>query len=266
MSWIDTHCHLEKFTHAGELEATLRRAAEAGVHRMITVGTEPSDWTLYRDMAMAHPGVIDFTIGLHPCSVDNDWESALATLPTFFESNPRPAALGEIGLDYYHLPKDPEATALIVERQHAALAAQLAIAARLDCPIVVHSRGAFEDCVKVIEASDVRWERVVFHCFGDGPKEVARLNTLGGWASFTGIVTYKNAETTREALRRQGPERLMLETDAPYLAPVPHRGKRNEPAFISHIGEYCARLLDMDAQELSALTTANAEHFFNPAG
>ena len=175
----------------------------------------------------------------------------------------RPVALGECGLDRFHLPKDDAARAgKIFARQRAAFAAQLLIAKRLGCPLVVHSRGAFAECVEMIDASGVRWERVVFHCFTEGEAEMAELTRRGGRGSFTGVATYKNAETVRAALVAQGIERLMLETDAPYLTPVPHRGKANEPAFLRFTAEAAAQALGVSQAELSARTTENARTFF----
>ena len=263
MSLIDSHCHLDKYVRAGELDTVLERAQNAEVTQMITVGTDLDDWSLYRDLATAHAGRIFYTVGLHPCSVDNTWQTALERLPTFFKETTRPVALGEIGLDYFHLPKDKALATALVAYQKEAFTKQLEIAASLDMPVVVHSRHAFKDCLQCIHDSDVSWNRVVFHCFGDGAKEVAELNALGGRASFTGIATYKNAQSTRDALLKQGIEPLMIETDAPYLTPVPHRGKRNEPAFMRHTAEYCAQVMGIDWDSFCKRTTENTIDFFN---
>ena len=115
----------------------------------------------------------------------------------------------------------------------------------------------------MIDAAGCAWSRVVFHCFSEGPAEMAELTKRGGRGSFTGIITYKNAEAVRAAAKAQGIERLMIETDAPYLAPEPHRGRRNEPAFVRHTAEFCARLFGVTDEELAAITTANAKAFFN---
>jgi len=174
---------------------------------------------------------------------------------------PRPVALGECGLDRFHLPKDPEEAARIFGWQQAAFAAQLAIARRLDAPVVVHSRGAFAECVAMIDASGVDWRRVVFHCFTEGAAEVGELNRRRGVGSFTGILTYKTAEAVRAAARAQGLERFMLETDAPYLTPMPHRGKPNEPAFVRHTAEFAAGLFGVSPAELARISAGNARRF-----
>ena len=177
---------------------------------------------------------------------------------------PVPVALGEIGLDRFHLPSnDPKAAEEIFARQEAAFAAGLAFAKRLGCPIVVHSRGAFMECVAMIDGSGVDWSKVVFHCFTEGEREMAELSRRGGWASFTGIITYKNADSIRAAAKAQGLARLMIETDAPYLTPIPHRGKPNEPAFLRHTAEFIAAdVFGVSIEELAETTTANARAFF----
>jgi TatD DNase family protein len=172
-------------------------------------------------------------------------------------------ALGEIGLDRFHLPKDPAEAGEIFAWQRAAFVEGLAVAKRLGCPVVVHSRGAFQECVELIDASGVDWTRVVFHCFTEGVAEMAELTRRGGFGSFTGVLTYKNAENVRGAAKAQGLARLMVETDAPYLTPMPHRGKPNEPAFVRHTAEFAAReVFGVGYDELVAITTANARRFF----
>lgn len=265
MGLIDTHTHLETFARRGALDPALARARAAGVEALVTIGTSTDDWALYRDLAAAHPGFVHFTAGLHPCSVAAGWAGELAALGEFFDSaaTTRPVALGEIGLDRFHLPKDdPVRAAEIFAWQRAAFTAGLALARRAGCPVVVHSRGAFADCVDLIDASGVPWERVVFHCFTEGEAEMAELTRRGGFGSFTGILTYKSADAIRAAARAQGLDRFMLETDAPYLTPLPHRGKPNEPAFVRHTAEFAAALFGVGYDELAATTTANARRFF----
>ena len=279
MGLIDTHTHLESFARAGTVDATLMRAREAGVDALITIGTSPDDWALYRGLAGEHPGFVHYAVGLHPCSVEAGWAAAVAQIEGFWSVAQasslrqseagkmpallRPVALGECGLDRFHLPKDAAQAETIFAWQRAAFAAQLEIAKRLTCPLVVHSRGAFSECVEMIDASGVAWERVVFHCFTEGETEMAELIPRGGFGSFTGILTYKNAAAIRAAAKIQGLQRLMLETDAPYLTPLPHRGKPNEPAFVRPIAEFAAtQVFSVAYDELAAVTTANARKFF----
>ena len=261
MNLIDTHAHLDGFARRGELDGVLTRAREAGVGRTIAIGTEPGDWAEVAALAQAHPGVVHHTLGLHPVAVTADWPAALAELEQRWPAG-RPVALGECGLDRFHLPPDPAQAEAIFAAQRGAFAAQLALAKQRGCPLVVHSRGAFPEAVAMIDASGVDWAKVVFHCFTEGAAELGELASRGGRASFTGILTYKKAEPVRAAALAQGLDRLMLETDAPYLAPEPHRGKGNEPAFLRHTAEYAAKLFGISADQIADITTRNARAFF----
>jgi TatD DNase family protein len=279
---IDTHTHLESFARNGTLAPALGRAREAGVAAMITIGTSPDDWTLYRDLAREHAGFVHYSAGIHPCSVEANWAEAFAQMEGFWKVAPAssrqsdeagkmpallpPVALGECGLDRFHLPKDAVEAEKTFAWQRAAFAAQLELAKKLACPVVVHSRGAFRESVEMIDASGVDWTRVVFHCFTEGVAEMAELTKRGGVGSFTGIITYKNAENIRAAARAQGIARFMVETDAPYLTPMPHRGKPNEPAFVRHTAEFAAaEVFGVPLAELAATSTANARRFFGLA-
>lgn len=278
MALIDTHTHLESFARRGELPAILERAKAAGLTAMITIGTDTDDWSLYRDLAKEHAGFIYYSAGIHPCAVGEDWAERVAQLGHFWdgarppdalahaqtrpEAAFHPVALGECGLDRFHLPKDAAEAERIFSWQKGAFAEQLRLAKKLNCPVVVHSRGAFAECVQMVDTSGVDWSKVVFHCFTEGPAEMAELVKRGGYGSFTGIITYKTAEAVRAAAQGQGLDRLMIETDAPYLTPMPHRGKPNEPAYVKHTAEFCAGLFGVSLERLAAQTTANAKRFF----
>ena len=267
---IDTHTHLESFHRKGTLGGALASAREAGLVALVTIGTSTGDWALYRALAAEHRGFVFYSAGLHPCSVDENWEREVGLLGRMREpggagkNEPPPVALGECGLDRFHLPKNDAALAgRIFEWQRAAFAAQLKIARGLACPVVVHSRGAFAECVEMVDESGVDWARVVFHCFVEGAPQMRELAKRGGRGSFTGVLTYKNAETVREAAREQGLSRFMVETDAPYLAPEPHRGKPNEPAYARHTADYAAaRVFGVPPDELARASTQNARAFF----
>ena len=262
MPLIDSHCHLHQFQKKGELDAVLQRANEAGVERFITIGTSAEDWVPYRELKATQSGRIDYTVGLHPGNVEPGWKDAVNQLASFFIPPHAPVALGEIGLDYFHLPKDPIEAGEQMLEQEAAFRQQLDIAAQLDCPLVIHSRDSFDDTRRMIDESGIDWQQVVFHCFSYGADEVRQINERGGRASFTGIVTYKNAPEVREALRAQGVERLMLETDCPYLSPEPLRGKPNEPTHLSHTAKRCAEILGLSLEALVERTSANTTAFF----
>lgn len=263
MGLIDTHTHLDTFARRGELPAILQRAGEAGLDAMITIGTDTDDWTLYRDLARDHAGRVHYTAGLHPCSVGADWAERVAQLAGFWQGAVKPVALGETGLDRFHLPKDNVTEAeKILGWQKAAFAVQLELAKQLGCPLVVHSRGAFAECVAMIDAAGLDWARVVFHCFTEGPAEMAELMKRGGFGSFTGVITYKNADAVRAAALAQGLDRLMIETDAPYLTPMPHRGKPNEPGYLKHTADFCAEVFGVSREKFAEVTSANAKRFF----
>lgn len=263
---IDTHTHLETFARQGALDAVLARARAGGVEAMIAIGTSNDDWALYRGIAAARAGFVHFTVGLHPCAVDGTWEAQVAEMAAFWggeQGGPRPVALGECGLDRFHRPKEAAEAERVFARQRAAFAAQLELAKRLACPVVVHSRGAFHECVEMIDASGVDWARVVFHCFVEGAAEMGEVMRRCGRGSFTGILTYQSAENVRAAAKVQGLERFMVETDAPYLPPVPHRGKPNEPAWVRHTAEFAAaEVFGVPRETLAAISTANARAFF----
>ncbi|MBL9194598.1 MAG: TatD family hydrolase [Opitutaceae bacterium] len=264
MGLIDTHTHLESFQRKGELPAVLTRAREAGVEAMITIGTSTDDWALYRETAEALAGFVHYTVGLHPCAVEEDWPAQVAQMEAFWTAagRLRPVALGEVGLDRFHLPKDPTEAARVFALQCAAFDAGLEMARRLEVPVVIHSRGAFRECVERIDASGVAWHRVIFHCFVEGAEEMRMLMSRGGWGSFTGVLTYKSADAVREAARVQGLERFLLETDAPYLTPVPHRGKPNEPGYVALTAAYAASVFGVKLDEVVRVSTRNARHVF----
>ncbi|MCC5790058.1 MAG: TatD family hydrolase [Opitutales bacterium] len=263
MELIDSHTHLESFHQRGEIPEILERARENAVGEMVTVGTDPDDWDLYRSLAEQYAGQVHYTVGLHPCHVEADWEEALAKLPYFFTgAGKKPVALGETGLDRFHLPKEAEEAEKIFAWQKAAFERQIEWALEWGMPLVVHSRGAFGECLELLRTKGMTPEKTVFHCFSDGPEEMRALAAWGGRASFTGIFSYKSAENVRQAAAEQGWDQIMLETDAPYLAPVPHRGKRNEPGWVCHVAEAVAKYSGEPLETIAARSTAVTRRFY----
>lgn len=264
MGLIDTHLHLDGFARKGELPGVLARAKASAIEGMIAIGTEPEDWLLHREIAEANRGYVSFTVGLHPCTVAEGWANAVDQIEAYWSGDRlTPVALGECGLDRFHLPKDnPHEAERLFAWQVSAFERQLQIAKALRCPIVVHSRGAFRESVDLIDASGVDWTKVIFHCFVEGAPEVNLLKARGAYASFTGILTYKSAENVREAAKAQGLDRFIVETDAPWLAPVPHRGKPNEPAWVRHVAEQGAALFQVPIEVIEQTSTALARRFF----
>ena len=262
MEWIDSHCHLDGFLNKGVLPEILDRAQASGVHQMIAIGTDLKDWEINYNLASELPDRIAYTLGLHPCYVTEAWAKTVDHLEAYFSRPILPVALGEIGLDYFHLPKDAEATEALKAHQQSAFEVQLQIAKRQNCPIVIHSRNAFEDTLSMIDASGVDWEKVVVHCFSYSSEQIKLLIQRGGRASFTGIITYKNAPNVQKALIEQGVDNLMIETDSPYLTPEPYRGKKNEPAYVANIGLKCAELFGIEPEALAEKLAENTRSFF----
>ena len=262
MNWFDSHCHLKGFFDKGILEEILSRAKENGVSRMAAIGTSSKDWKLYEDLSVKYKGEIFHSVGLHPCYVNDSFEEEIEKLEIFLKSPSPPIALGEIGLDYFHLPKEVDEIKNIVELQKIAFANQLKLAVKYKLPVVIHSRNAFSDCLEIIEKSGITWGKVLFHCFSEGMEEIKKLNDRGGRASFTGIITFKKNEFLREALKQQGMDKIILETDSPYLAPEPKRGKENEPSYLSFISESVSSYLNISNQELAKISFYNTCNFY----
>jgi len=262
MSWFDTHCHLQSFTKTEELETILERAEQVGVNKMVTVGTCSEDWKDYEQIAKQYPGFVYYSAGLHPGYVDANWKFQLLGLRNFWNNKISPVALGEIGLDYFRLPKDRAEAEKIIFFQKEAFRSQLNLARELACPEIIHSRSAFYDCVSEIDRSGVDWNKVVFHCFSEGVTEIRELTERGGYASFTGILTFRKNDQLREAIKILGIDNLMLETDSPYLTPEPYRGKRNEPALLVEIGKFLTDFLCESESKIMELTYNNSKSFF----
>lgn len=260
---IDCHCHLDAFVRSGELSEVLGRAEAAGVSAFVAAGTDVEDSEIYRGLSEAFPGKIFYAAGIHPSEVREDFEERLSAIERFFlEAVPRPVAVGEIGLDGHRPPEDPAEALRVRERQRRAFSRQLSLAKKFDLPVVVHARDAFRECVDLIDASGADWRAVQFHCFAEDAAEAREIAARGGRVSFTGTLTYKNAENVRRAALAQGTERLMLETDCPYLAPSKLRGRRNEPAYLRATLEFAAELFGVPVGELDALTAENTRDFF----
>ncbi len=262
MHLVDTHCHLDVYHQKGILDLYLSKARLHQVKQLISVGTQPGDWGVHQAIHQAYGQEILYTVGLHPSYVSLDTITSIESLGSFSESSLPPQALGECGLDYYRLDPDPETLKLEKALQHKAFSLQLALAKQYACPLIVHCRKAFKDCLHLLDESRIPPSQVIFHCFSEGKDELEALLKKGYRASFTGIITYKNAEAIRQAALLQGLDKLILETDAPWLAPVPKRGETNEPAYLLYTADYAAKLFDVSLETLMAATTHNAQNFF----
>ena len=248
---IDSHAHLTDERLAAETLALLARCREAGVEAVITVGTGPEDNALAAALARVHP-MVYAAVGVHPHAAEQATPEALAEVERL-AAEPRVVALGEMGLDY-HYDNAPR------EVQRAAFARQLELAGRLDLPAVVHAREADDDVRAALREAG-SGVRGVLHCFSSGAALLEEALELGWYASFSGMVTFSRYADV-ELLRRVPADRLLVETDSPYLAPVPNRGKRNEPAWVATVARRAAELRGEDANELAARTTENARRLF----
>lgn len=238
---VDSHCHLYD-TRGTALDEVLAEARAAGVWRMLTVGCDAATTAAAIAIAEQHDDVFA-TAGLHPHEAVHGVDSIAG-----FLDHPKVIAVGEAGLDYYydHSPRDA---------QREAFAAQIALANEHRLPLVIHTRDAWDDTFDVLIAEGTP-ERTVFHCFTGGPEEARRCLDLGASLSFSGIVTFPNAGTLREAALQCPLNRMLVETDSPYLAPVPHRGRPNRPAYVAHVARFLADLRDLPVAELRSRTVA----------
>jgi len=247
-TWIDSHCHLHHDRTPEGTDAAVADAREHGVVAMITVGCDHESSRAAIAVAAAHDDVYA-TVGLHPHDASHGVDSIRDLLDA-----PGIVAVGEAGLDYYydHSPRD-------VQRQ--AFAEQIAIAHERRLPLIIHTRDAWADTFDVLDAEGTP-ERTVFHCFTGGPDEARGCLDRGAHLSFSGIVTFKNAADVRSAAALCPLDRMLVETDSPYLAPVPHRGKPNRPAWVGHVGTTIADLRDDPVEEVAAATRSATERVF----
>ncbi|MEN3314872.1 MAG: TatD DNase family protein [Acidimicrobiaceae bacterium] len=246
MPWTDSHCHLQ---YEGLPTDALDRAEAAGVTRMVCIGTDGPQSARAVEVARSHPGRVWATVGLHPHDAVNGVDTIAGSLGA-----PEVVGIGECGLDYHydHSPRDT---------QRRVFAAQVALAHEHDLALVIHTREAWDDTFAVLAAEGVPG-RTVFHCFSGGPTEARRALDTGAHLSFSGILTFKKADDVRQAAALAPLDRVLVETDAPYLTPVPHRGAPNHPAFVALVGAALARARGCDVAAVEEATWANATAVF----
>lgn len=229
-------------------DATVRAALEAGVSTMVTIGCDADTSRAAIAVAARHPEVWA-TVGLHPHEAQHGTEQLLP-----FVDQPRVVAIGECGLDYYYEHSDRDS-------QRRAFAEQIQLAHQHDLTLVVHTRDAWEETLDILDGEGVP-TNTVMHCFSGGPDDARRCLDRGMYLSFSGIVTFKNAADLRDAALVCPEDRLLVETDSPYLAPVPHRGRQNQPAFVAVVGTAIAKLRGVEPEHLAAATSHNARRAF----
>jgi len=248
---IDTHCHLTDPRLAAQLAPVMIHAAAAGVERMVTIGTHPADWEPCLQVCRKLSNV-RCALGVHPNYCNEAELDELQRLRDL-QSDPAVVAVGEMGLDYhYDTPKD---------RQREFFAAQLQIAADLQRPIVIHSRQAIDDCLAMLK--DFAISAAVFHCFTGTMDEARRIVAAGWLIGFTGVVTFKKSDELRQIVAWAPADRILIETDAPYLSPEPKRNQKvNEPALVAHVAGALAIVRCVTFEEIDRITTENARRFY----
>ncbi len=252
---VDSHCHLDFPDFEPERDAVIERANKAGIGHMVTICTRVKKFDQIKAVAEAYD-TVTCSVGTHPHNADEEREITAEELVELSD-DPKVVAIGEAGLDYHYdnAPRDAQAEGL---KRHIK-------AARITgLPLVIHARSADEDMASILEeahATDGAFP-MVLHCFSSGLDLAKRGVALGAYVSFSGILTFKTAQELRDIAARVPEERLLVETDAPYLAPVPFRGKRNEPAFVTHTANVLADVRDLEPARLADLTTNNFQRLF----
>jgi len=255
---IDSHAHLDMPDFADDLPSVLSRAREAGVEQIVTVGIDLESSCAATELAGRHPFLFA-TVGCHPHNADRLNPEDLDRMAELASSEPKVVAWGEIGLDYF---RNRSAR----ENQIRAFERQLEIASGLDLPVVIHDREAHDDVLACLEAMGSERPGGVIHCFSGDPALARTFLDMGFFLSLPGTVTFPKAETTREVARTVPLDRLLVETDAPFLAPVPRRGRRNEPALVVHTAREIARLRDEPFEEVARHTSTAARRVFGLPG
>jgi len=255
---IDSHCHLDFDVLSADIDGVLARTRAAGVTGMVTISTRVKEFARITAIAEAHDNVW-CSVGTHPHHADEELDISVADLVRL-AAHPKCVAIGEAGLDYHYdsPPRDAQETGF---RRHIAASRETQL------PLVIHAREADRDIGDILEEESGKGSfPFVLHCFSSGAELARRGLALGGYLSFSGILTFKNAEEIREVAAFAPADRILVETDAPYLAPVPHRGQSNEPSFVRFTAERLADVRGVSLDELAAQTTSNFAELFDKTG
>ena len=252
---IDSHAHIQGKDYASEVDTIIERARAAGVEKIIAVGGagDMSSNTEALALAASYPGVYA-TVGMHPHDAKEVGDEELRKLKEW-AAQPKVVAVGETGLDYYynHSPQEVQRR-VFIQFIHMALETGL--------PLVVHERDAAKDAAELLQGEGAENIRGVIHCFTGNYEAACAYLDMGFYLSFTGIITFKNAGALREVVRKVPLERILVETDAPFLTPVPHRGKRNEPSYVRFVAETVAKVKEMSFADIAQATTRNVRELF----
>ncbi len=250
---VDTHAHIYSDAFDNDKKAVIERAMAAGIAKIVMPNIDAAAEAAMMQMQEQFPEVCFPAMGLHPCSVKEEYGKELDRMESLLH-NGNFVAVGETGLDYYW-------DTTFVKEQQQAFERQLSWSKALGLPIIIHSRDSIDDCIAMFEAAQDGRLTGVFHCFSGNREQLERIVHAGGMIGIGGVATFKNGGLDK-VLQASDLPRIVLETDAPYLAPVPHRGKRNEPAFIPLVVQRLFQLLETDAAFIEDATTANARQLF----
>lgn len=253
MKFTDTHCHLYTEEFDNDRAAMLKRAENENVEKFYLPAIDSASTAALLDLEAQYPGQCFAMMGLHPCYVKENYEEELLNVETWLAKRPF-AAIGEIGLDFYW---DTSFT----NQQYHAFKTQIQWAKQYQLPIIIHSRDATDECIAVVKEFADSSLKGIFHCFGGTTEQASQIIEMGFYLGIGGVITYKNAGLA-EVVQQLPLTALVLETDAPYLSPVPHRGKRNESSYLPLVAAKIAAVKNISIAEVAAVTTANAEKIF----
>jgi len=258
ISLVDSHCHLDRLDLSrdeGQLSSALLRARDHGVQHMLCVSIDLEAWPAMCK-AVEQFDQVSVSVGVHP-NEDEGEEPSVATL-TELAQHPRVVAIGETGLDYFRSEGD-------LDWQRDRFRVHIEAAKQTDLPLIIHTRDARDDTLAIMQSENAQQAGGVMHCFAEDWDTAKRAMDMGFYISFSGIVTFKNAKTLKEVAQRVPLDRMLIETDSPYLAPVPYRGKPNEPSYVRHVAEHIAELRDMTIEDVAKVTTENFYQLFRKA-
>lgn len=254
MQLIDTHCHIYADAFDVDRKEMIDRAVKQGVGKLLMPAIDTETHQAMLALEQDYPGTCFSMMGLHPCSVKANFEEELAVIYKYFEQRPF-IAVGEIGLDFYW-------DLSFKEQQYQAFHTQIELALQYDIPIVIHSRESTDECIQIVKEHQKGKLKGVFHCFGGTLEQAQKIIDLGFYPGIGGVLTFKKAGLDI-VMKELNLNNIVLETDAPYLAPVPFRGKRNECSYVKYVAEKLADIKQMPVEEIAAITTANAQSLFS---
>lgn len=252
---IDSHCHLDSLdyeTRHKNVDEVIEHAKTRGVHHFISICTTVGRFEAMKQLT-AHRNDVSLSCGVHPLNVEDepfDYDKLYA-----LAQDPKVVAIGETGLDYYYTPETKALQQTLFEQQ-------IDIARKLHKPLIIHTRSAREDTIQMLEKNRAEQCGGVLHCFTEDWAMAKRALDLGFYISISGIITFRNAEALCDVVRQVPLERLLVETDSPYLAPIPYRGKPNQPAYVREVCDYVATLKGLSSQEFAQITTQNVQKLF----